>query len=1044
MLYPKNNAPKISEELFKNPTSEYRCTPFWAWNCDLKGDELLKEIDFMKEMGMGGFHIHTRVGMSTTYLSDEYMALAKLCNEKAKKEQMLSWLYDEDKWPSGFGGGYVTRDNIENRAKYIFFTSVTEEENEQLGGGDRGKLLGKYDVVLDNDGYMTSYKMINEGDVASGRVWYAYMQTAKSSPRYNFGSYVDTLSKPAIDEFIRITHERYKEVLGDEFGRSVPAIFTDEPQYTSKGYFSNSRDREELLLPYTTDFEDTYKAEYGVSFLKTLPEIFWDVKGEAQTARYRYHNHVADRFAQAYGDNIGDWCEKNGILLTGHVMVESQLSSQTKWCGECMRSMRKFGIPGIDILCDAREFTTAKQAASLAHQYGRSGVMSELYGVTNWDFDFKGHKLQGDWQAALGVTVRVPHLYWVNMKGESKRDYPASIGHQSSWYNEYSFIEDHFARVNTLMTRGTPDIKIAVVHPIESLFMEYGADDVTGETRRRLEKEFADITNWLLLNNLDFDYVSEALIPELYEKTERGFKIGKMTYDVVVIPGCRNIRRTTLNALSEFAAIGGKLILVGDAPKYVDAQFSDDAKSLASVADNVEWDENKIASALKDYVTVSVNLPDGTKTKDIICGMRQDGDGYNLFVCHAYNPDEKVIVAHKERYKVITRERITPAVNDTGYDSEKERYVITVKGELSPILMDTQTGDIKPISARYEGGNTLIDWECYAEDSILLRLEKGRSNISEERNESNVKTTEKLGTASVALAEDNVLVLDMAKWKVDDGDWQDKEENLRLTIKAKEALNISTAADSHAQPWAFPPIVPKNKITTEFIFNSEIEVENAFLAIEDREISKVIFNGKELDRKYLGYYVDFSIHKIELGKINAGENVIVIEKPFGAVSNVENIYILGDFGTKAEKDQAVITAPIRTLDIGDWTKQGLTFYGGKLALSYKINGGRRLKLKLGKFRAPCIIVKLDGKRITNVSLAPHTADLGYLTDGEHTLEIEISASRINTFGPLHITDAFTNIWYGPKAWRTTGEEWSYDYFIKPSGILTAPELIEYC
>ena len=212
MLYPKNNTPKLSEELFKNPTSEYRCAPFWAWNCDLKSDELLKEIDFMKEMGMGGFHMHTRVGMSTTYLSDEYMALTKLCNEKAKKEQMLSWLYDEDKWPSGYGGGYVTKDNVENRAKYIFFTSVTEEENKHNGGGDRGKLLGKYDVFLDNDGYMTSYKMINEGDAVLGRVWYAYMQTAETGPWFNFGAYVDTLSKPAIDDLIHFAALSYEKL----------------------------------------------------------------------------------------------------------------------------------------------------------------------------------------------------------------------------------------------------------------------------------------------------------------------------------------------------------------------------------------------------------------------------------------------------------------------------------------------------------------------------------------------------------------------------------------------------------------------------------------------------------------------------------------------------------------------------------------------------------------------------------------------------------------------------------------------------------------
>ena len=116
-----------------------------------------------------------------------------------------------------------------------------------------------------------------------------------------------------------------------------------------------------------------------------------------------------------------------------------------------MRGMRSFQIPGIDILEDRIELTTAKQAQAGAHQFNRQGVLSELYGVTNWDFDFIGHKAQGDWQAACGVTVGVPHLAWVSMAGEAKRDYPASIGYQSPWFREYPLIENHFARINTVM-----------------------------------------------------------------------------------------------------------------------------------------------------------------------------------------------------------------------------------------------------------------------------------------------------------------------------------------------------------------------------------------------------------------------------------------------------------------------------------------------------------------------------------------------------------------------------------------------------------------
>lgn len=60
------------------------------------------------------------------------------------------------------------------------------------------------------------------------------MCASPEDPWYNDQTYVDVLNKEAIEEFIRVTHERYYEVLGSEFGKSVPAIFTDEPQISRK------------------------------------------------------------------------------------------------------------------------------------------------------------------------------------------------------------------------------------------------------------------------------------------------------------------------------------------------------------------------------------------------------------------------------------------------------------------------------------------------------------------------------------------------------------------------------------------------------------------------------------------------------------------------------------------------------------------------------------------------------------------------------------------------------------------------------------------
>ena len=48
MLYKENKGKGIDKDLFKNPGSEYRGTPFWSWNCKLSEDELLRQIEIFK------------------------------------------------------------------------------------------------------------------------------------------------------------------------------------------------------------------------------------------------------------------------------------------------------------------------------------------------------------------------------------------------------------------------------------------------------------------------------------------------------------------------------------------------------------------------------------------------------------------------------------------------------------------------------------------------------------------------------------------------------------------------------------------------------------------------------------------------------------------------------------------------------------------------------------------------------------------------------------------------------------------------------------
>lgn len=1031
MLYKKKDEAVLNNELFKNPTAEYRGTPFWAWNCKLDKDELLRQIEMFKKMGLGGFHMHVRSGMATEYLSDEFMDLIRACADKAKDEDMLAYLYDEDRWPSGFAGGFVSKDP-QYRINYLLFTpnSYQEEAGKTHVGDEqakatrsgRGKLIGKYDIILNDEGKLASYKMIEDNTVAKGKIWYAYNESPHESARYNGYTYVDTMNKAAIDRFIEITHERYKECVGDLFGGVVPSIFTDEPQFTHKKTLPFPESEVDVTLPWTPDLEDTFKDTYGISLIEHLPELIWETADKVSQIRYFYHDHACERFSKSFADNIGAWCDKNGIALTGHMMKEPTLDSQTTAVGEAMRSLRAFTIPGIDMLADRREYSTAKQASSVAHQYGREGVMSELYGVTGWDFDFRGHKLQGDWQAALGVTLRVPHLSWVSMEGEAKRDYPATISYQSPWYDKYSYVEDHFARVNTALVRGTPNIRVGVIHPVESLWVHWGPSSQTALERQKLDKCFSDVTEWLLFGSIDFDYISEALLPSLCQKGTNPIKVGKMEYDVIVVPACETIRSSTLKLLSEFAEAGGKLIFMGNAPKYVDAVVSDEGKILCEKVSHIEFTRTDLLRELDSYRTIDIRNSNGYYSENLLHQVRNDGDSMLLFVAQG-----------------------KPSVNNDC--SSKQSVKITVHGLWKPTKYNTLNGNISPISCKYIAGNTVIDYGFWAHDSLLLKLDPQTDEITGNTSVSPKPKMIQLPRQNVTearfkLGEPNAYLLDIAEYALDGEEFRSQEEILRADSECRRRLGWEPWGGSANQPWCLPAVKPEHTITLRFKIYSEIEVSDASLALEMAEATQITFNGVSVPSVVTGYFTDKSIKTVSLPDIPAGESELILVQPFGHRTATEWCYLLGTFGVRVDGMKKTIVKLPETLGFESITNQGLPFYSGKLTYEFDfINevDGNGIEIRLHQYRAALYEVSVDGDDPTVGAFAPYVVTRHGLSAGKHSVSATLYINRTNAFSHLHCSDP-TLSYPGPTAWRTDGDRWCYEYKLKPEGLIATPRL----
>lgn len=1011
MLYKPSEKP-FSAEIFKNPPKAYRGIPFWAWNCRVTREHIDRQVEMFERMGMGGAMIHPRVGMDVRYLSEEYMELVRYAVDAFKARGMYAWLYDEERFPSGDAGGIVTK-NMKFRSRHLLITRKERPEmeknrlafDEKCANGEKpsGYLVDRYEVLLDENGCLKSYHR-GAGD------YFLYLEMMKESSQYNGETYVDVFNPDAIDAFLNVTHEKYREVLGKDFGSWVPAIFTDEPHMKGKYALPTAKGGHDATVAYSEGMDELFREEYGVSLLDVLPEILWELPdGRVSVNRYRYHNFVTERFARCYADKLGAWCEENGIAYTGHYLSERTLYSQTLALGETMRHYRAQQIPGVDVLADQKEFTTLKQCQSVARQCGREAMVSELYGVTHWDFDFKGHKLQGDWQAALGITVRVHHLSFMSMQGEAKRDWPASIADQSPWWEKYPYIENHFARVNALMTRGRDVCRVAVIHPIDSFHIVYGPVDQTQAMRDHLDAQFENLTKRLLFDLIDFDYISESMLPGTWTIENGLFRVGCATYSVVIVPDLLTVRATTLDALEAYIRAGGRVICLGNAPKLVDAEENDRAERL--LTERLPFDGPYLTEALSEYRDIEIRARGGRRSDNLFYRMRDADGGRNVFICH------------------VNRAAFS---RDTGED-----YMITLKGHWIPTRMDTLGGNTEKMPAEYVGENTVIKWHCFSEDSLLIRLEPGKAAPVSEAPKRAVRKIALAKVNSYALNEPNAYLLDMAEWALDGDAFSPAEEILRADDRMRAKAGLPLRKYDATQPWLIPQEETGHTARVRFTVESEEEFD-VTLALEHASEAEIILNGRKIENSASGWYVDRAIETVPLGSLKRGQNEISVAYPLSRRLGIEPMYLLGDFAVAFDR----LVKPLEKLPFGDITRLGLEYYTGNVdyLINFSLDADESdASIHVPHFACPVLEAILDGKSVGLIAFSPHRLALGAVSKGRHTLVLRAYGNRFNGFGTLHNANP-TYQWYGPQSYRTEGNEWTDTHLVRASGILSPVEL----
>jgi hypothetical protein len=1023
---------------FACPPAAYRGKPFWSWNGKLERAELLRQLEVARAMGMGGVFMHSRTGLETPYLGSEWFDLTRACADSAAAQGLEAWIYDEDRWPSGSAGGLVTRDET-FRMRSMSLRIVPE--GAPIDWPAESDLLGAF--LADLSGLdLRHYAPVAHGSLRrcpdGATLLLVVHEIHAPHSFYNGGTYLDTLSTDATARFLAVTHEAYARECGEHLGRSIKGVFTDEPH---RGFIfcdavaQPGASDPGLSAPYTEKLFAEFHRRFGYRLEPRLPELFFRHGGERLSPlKWHYVELLQQLFIENWARPCLDWCHDHDLLLTGHVLHEDTLAGQAVPCGSLARYYEQMDYPGIDVLgLGNRAFWVAKQVVSVARQLGKPFVLSELYGCTGWQLDFDGHKEIGDWQAVLGVNLRCHHLSWFTMAGEAKRDYPASIFHQSAWYREYHYVEDYYARLHLALAQGEPDCDVLVLHPVESLWSQIHIHWATwlqsaSAPVLEVEKTFEQLFRWLTGAQLDFDYGDEEQLARLgvIETTDAVLpgpvlRLGRMRYRAVVVGGLETIRASTLRVLRDFAAAGGSVIFAGDAPSHVDAVASDTARVFAQSVTRTPWSRAALLAALRPCSAQSLRIEAdavGAAATRLLAQVRRLPGG-----------EWFVAVVNTDRTPVGTTQL---HLATTGRVEE----------------WDCRTGETRPVASVDTGAGLAWTSDFGPLTERLFRITPDApsdfATAPAPENLPPALIAELPGPFAYELSEPNVCVLDHARFRLGE-DLSGDDEILRIDEAVRARLGWSQRSGEMVQPWCRTQTAATAEgppLELRFSFEVAVPPPALDLLLEQPERWTLWLNDAPVAAAPLpDAFIDLCFKRVPLPvqALRPGVNELVLSTRLREDTQLEAIYLLGAFGVTLHGTTRILTPPPATLAVGDLTAQGLPFYGG--VVTYLLPPPpAAVTLEIPSFAGACLKIRAHAADPGHVlGFSPHRAALPASPVGE-TPRLDVFLTRQNMFGPLHRLPMRQNS-TGPASFRTTGPDWCYAPQLFPSGLLAAPRYL---
>lgn len=468
-------------------------TRFWTVDNNITPERVASELEDMYTRGIEEVVVVPGCGIAT----DAWLEVFVWCVREAKTRGMLLCIAD------GAGSSFRSADP-EYGSKCLEIDAIPKSEIDVnnfepgqflIAGRIQGGQITRTRTVQD----MITLRALDNG-------WHIFNCRIKRDLNY-----IDVLSRTAVDRLRDLTLERYRWKFRQELGKTIKAVFADEPRICENSCL------ETWTIPYTDKLVPSFEERYGYSPIPGIPYLFFPGR-DAQEFRTDFWEHVAWMFNTNYHENLAQWCRDNGLLYTGRIASGEPLRCRIGARSDTIGIMKRMDLPCIDYpeVADkgsqSMSLLDLKIASSQAHIAGKPRAASESFRDLKGNEDCSQLKREIDWQFALGINAIIPH----------------------GLPQECESLYDYLSRLQEILTGGRHLCHVLILCPLSGVFAAHQPNRKTDEFEC-IDSVLNSLCLDLIKRQIDFDIVDFPTLSKA--KIEEGkIALGDEHYEHLIIP----------------------------------------------------------------------------------------------------------------------------------------------------------------------------------------------------------------------------------------------------------------------------------------------------------------------------------------------------------------------------------------------------------------------------------------------------------------------------------------------------------------------------